>query len=136
MKKIEAVGLALYDDDHTIFVAQRPKGKALEDKWEFPGGKLEVGESIKECIHREIQEELCIQATLTHYLGKRTFVYNYGVVTLHLFMGITKEKEAITLVEHQDGKWVKPNDLSLLDMPEVSLPFIGEIEKILRDLRP
>lgn len=134
MKKIEAVGIALYDEERRIFVAQRPKGKALEDKWEFPGGKMETGESIEACIIREIQEELCVEAKPTHYLGKRTFVYDYGEVSLHLFMGILDNKENITLMEHQDARWVKANDLSLLDMPEVSIPFQDEIKKILEDL--
>lgn len=134
MKKIEAVGIALYDENHHIFVAQRPKGKALENKWEFPGGKIEEGESVEECIVREIEEELCVTPKTTHYLGKRTFGYNYGEVTLHVFMGTLKEKNNIQLLEHQDAKWVKANDLSLLDMPEVSIPFQEDIKKVLEDL--
>jgi len=53
MSRIEAVGAVLYDESGRVFMAKRPKGKALADKWEFPGGKIEPNESLEDCLHRE-----------------------------------------------------------------------------------
>ena len=128
MSSIEAVGAVLYDEDGKVFMAKRPKGKALADKWEFPGGKIEKGESLEECLHREMAEELDIKVVPRQYIGKQSHLYDYGMVTLHLFACKLDYGQKPTLLEHQDSKWVHLSQVLELDVPEIVHPFMGDIE--------
>ena len=129
---VEAVGIALFNEQKEIFLAKRPQGKVLANKWEFPGGKKEQGESIQECILREMQEELCIQVHLKEYLGKEEFHYDYGHIALHLFMGVQDKNTPIILVEHQDAKWLHVDEITNLDIAQLAFPFIPKIKKFLK----
>lgn len=130
---IEAAGIVLFDKEGKIFLAQRPKGKPLADKWEFPGGKIEKGESLQECIIREIQEELAVHVDLDRYLGFEDYQYDHGLVRLHLFMGSLSEHESIVLVEHQDATWLHVRDICSLDVPGIVHGFIPKIEEFIKN---
>lgn len=131
MSSIEAVGAVLYDYDGKIFMAKRPKGKALADKWEFPGGKIETGESLEDCLHREMNEELAIRIIPRQYIGKQSYKYDYGFVTLHLFACMLDLNQKPVLLEHQDSRWVDFSQILKLDVPEIVYPFMDDIERTL-----
>jgi 8-oxo-dGTP diphosphatase len=116
---------ALVDADGRVLIAQRPEGKQLAGLWEFPGGKVEKGETPEECLIRELREELGIE-TQTACLAPLTFA-SHGYDHFHLLMplyvcrrfsGIPEPKEAQAL------KWVKPNRLRDYPMPPADAPLI------------
>lgn len=130
MKTVLVSAVALIDRDGRVLLAQRPEGKSMAGLWEFPGGKIEQGETPEAALVRELYEELGIQ-TWNSCLAPLTFA-SHSYEDFHLLMplfacrkweGIPHPKEGQTL------KWVKPMDLRNYPMPEADIPLIP----ILRD---
>ena len=122
--------VALVDKDGRVLLAQRPEGKSMAGLWEFPGGKVETGETPETALIRELHEELGIK-TWDSCLAPLSFA-SYTYETFHLLMplficrkweGIAQPKEGQTL------KWVFPKDMRDYPMPPADLPLIP----ILRD---
>lgn len=116
---------ALIDTDGRILIAQRPEGKSLAGMWEFPGGKVEEGETPEQALIRELNEELGIETKET-CLAPLTFA-SYSYEKFHLLMplyicrrfwGVPQPKEGQTL------KWVKARNLRDYDMPPADEPLI------------
>ncbi len=125
-KKIVLVAAcALIDTDGRILLAQRPEGKNLAGLWEFPGGKVESGETPEDALIRELQEELGI-TTKHACLAPLTFA-SYAYEKFHLLMPlyICRRYEGIARsMEGQALKWVKPKDLRSYPMPPADEPLI------------
>lgn len=131
MTKIILVSaVALIDVEGRVLLTQRPEGKSMAGLWEFPGGKIEPGESPETALVRELDEELGIQ-TWNSCLAPLTFA-SHAYDDFHLLMplfacrkwdGIPQSREGQTL------KWVRANDLRNYDMPPADIPLIP----ILRD---
>lgn len=104
------VTAAIIRKDGKFLICQRPRGKNCELLWEFPGGKIEPGETGEQCIVREIQEELCV--TL-HVLRKFTdVVYEYPDRTVHLHFYITEiESGELVRKEHNAFAWITKEDI-------------------------
>lgn len=92
-------------------------------KWEFPGGKVDHGESTEECLQREIVEELGIQVGIEKRLPSTTHDYPTFSVTLYPFV-CSIESGEIVLHEHATVTWLPPDDLHTLDWAEADLPVI------------
>jgi len=128
MKRIEVVaGIIFYQDQ--ILCVQRPKNKLnyISEKFEFPGGKIEDGETKKEALHRELLEELNISTNIKSlYL---TVVHEYPdfELTMHSFICEVETKE-LTLVEHIDQKWLTPKVLKTLDWAAADIPIVNKLE--------
>ena len=130
MKLILVSAVALIDRDGRVLIAQRPEGKSMAGLWEFPGGKIEGGETPEQALIRELYEELGIE-TLSSCLAPLTFA-SHRYSEFHLLMplfvcrkwdGIPKSKEG------QNLKWVYVNKLKDFPMPAADIPLIA----ILRD---
>lgn len=132
-KKIVLVAAcALIDTDGRILLAQRPEGKNLAGLWEFPGGKVESGETPEDALIRELQEELGI-ITKHACLAPLTFA-SYAYDKFHLLMPlyICRRYEGIARsMEGQALKWVKPKDLRSYPMPPADEPLIPFLMDIL-----
>ena len=116
---------ALVDADSRILLAQRPEGKALAGLWEFPGGKVEPGETPEQTLIRELEEELGI-VTKPACLAPLTFA-SHGYERFHLLMPlyICRRFEGIPRpLEGQVIKWVRPSDLRSYPMPPADEPLI------------
>ena len=130
MKTVLVTAVALIDRDGRVLLAQRPEGKSMAGLWEFPGGKVEGGETPEAALVRELHEELGIE-TWNSCLAPLTFAshtYDDFHVLMPLFAcrkwnGIVQPKEGQTL------KWVYPKDFSNYPMPPADIPLIP----ILRD---
>ena len=122
-KLINVVCVILEDGEGRIFVARRPEGKALAGGWEFPGGKIEAGETPERALEREIQEELEIQIEVGKALTASSYDYDFGTVVLHPFRANILSG-VINLTEHPEGRWVSRKDLSNLNWVPADIPIM------------
>lgn len=123
---------ALVDTDNRILLAQRPEGKSLAGLWEFPGGKVEAGETPEETLVRELEEELGI-TTKVACLAPLTFA-SHTYETFHLLMPlyICRRYEGIPHGrEGQAIKWVKAKALREYPMPPADEPLIPVLQDLL-----
>ncbi|MET3856357.1 8-oxo-dGTP diphosphatase [Rhizobium sp. OAE497] len=132
-KKILLVAAcALIDSDGRILLAQRPEGKSLAGLWEFPGGKVEPGETPEECLVRELEEELGIR-TKVACLAPLTFA-SHSYDTFHLLMPLYVCRRYEGIPQSREGqalKWVKPMQLRDYPMPPADEPLIPMLQDLL-----
>jgi 8-oxo-dGTP diphosphatase len=130
MKTLLVSAVALIDADGRVLLAQRPEGKSLAGLWEFPGGKVEPGETPEAALIRELKEELDID-TWSSCLAPLTFA-SHSYDDFHLLMPLfacRKWQGTVRSVEGQQLAWVRPGALKDYPMPPADLPLIP----ILRD---
>lgn len=122
--------LVLSDPAGTILAVCRPEGKALGGLWEFPGGKVEPGETPELCLRREIREELGIG--LPRELQALTPVdhtYAFGAIRLLPYLARMPQRPGLELREHAALRWLFPEEWPLLSWAPADLPLCREIEK-------
>lgn len=127
MKKIEVVA-AIIKHDNTILCAQRGKNKLeyISEKYEFPGGKIELGETKKVALKRELIEELNIKPVIGDLFLSVVHQYPDFELTMHSFICEVDTKE-LTLTEHISHKWLKKEELHILDWAEADLPIVEKL---------
>src|SRR5271165_4837578 len=123
---------ALVDVDGRVLIAQRPEGKQLAGLWEFPGGKLEPGETPEEALIRELKEELDIEVAQA-CLAPFVFA-SHAYDSFHLLMPLwlcRRWTGAPRAVEHQALAWVKPQRLADYPMPPADEPLVAHLRDFL-----
>lgn len=120
------VACAIIHKDGLILATQRPATASLPLKWEFPGGKLEPGETVEACLLRELREELDISVRICRQLEPLIHAYPDLTVTLYPFHCDQPTGE-LTLHEHQAACWLPPDRLHTLDWAEADLPLIATL---------
>lgn len=125
------VAVALVDPDGRVLLAQRPEGKSMAGLWEFPGGKVETGETPEQALIRELAEELAI-AVKEACLAPLTFAsHTYAAFHLLMPLYVCRRWDGTPTARHHAAlKWVRPRDMRDMAMPEADLPLIP----MLRDL--
>ena len=108
MKKIEVVAAIIYKDG-AYFATQRGYGE-FEGMWEFPGGKIEPGESRESALKREIQEELGIDININKFLCTTEYDYPSFHLTMHCYICCIASGE-IELREHKSARWLRSEEL-------------------------
>lgn len=124
MKTIE-VAAAIIVKDNKVFATQRGYGE-FKDGWEFPGGKLEPGESAREALAREIREELDVDIRVEKLLETVEYDYPEFHLTMHCFICELLSEE-IVLKEHEDARWLKEEELDTVDWLPADVGVIGKI---------
>ncbi len=130
MKTVLVSAVALIDADGRVLLTQRPEGKSMAGLWEFPGGKVEVGETPEAALIRELQEELGID-TWQSCLAPLTFA-SHSYDDFHLLMPLFACRKWEGTPHSKEGqvlKWVRVNEMRSYPMPEADIPLIP----ILRD---
>ena len=128
---ILVAAVALIDADGRVLLAQRPDGKAMGGLWEFPGGKVEAGETPEAALIRELREELAIE-TVSSCLAPLTFA-SHSYDDFHLLMPLfacRRWQGQPQAIEHQALRWVRPMRLADYPMPPADVPLVA----MLRDL--
>lgn len=115
-------------NDGKVLAAQRPLNKNMGGFWEFPGGKIEHGESPQEALQREIKEELECDISVREYITTTSFFNGVNLIELSTFV-CSLEKQALTLKEHIQVKWLKPQELGYINWAPADIKTVEIIKK-------
>jgi 8-oxo-dGTP diphosphatase len=132
MKIVLVSACALVDADNRILLAQRPAGKSMAGLWEFPGGKVEAGETPEDALIRELQEELGIVTWATCLAPLSFASHRYDDFHLLMPLYICRKWDGIARSqENQNLKWVKAKQLRDYPMPPADEPLIPALIDLL-----
>lgn len=121
------VTAAIIEKNGKILIAKRKKGTYLENKWEFPGGKLKSNESEKECLKRELKEEFGIETEIGEFIAESDF--NYGEKRVRLLGFRAKYISGqFQLNAHDEIKWISIEDFDKFDFADADIPIINKIK--------
>lgn len=115
---------ALIEREGRVLIAQRPPHKHLPLKWEFPGGKVEPGESVEAAIVREIQEELGCRIVVTRPLPRSTHAYAVVIEMIPFVCRLAPDSPEPHTLEHLDLRWVTLVELPAFDLAPADLPVV------------
>ena len=124
---ITLVTAALIKHNNTILIAQRKQNDLLGGYWEFPGGKIEDGESPEECLARELYEELGTTADITKFFTETTYEYEHGTIRLLAFAAIVKDPSQMRLTDHERIAWVSPENLLSYRLAPADIAIAKEV---------
>ncbi len=128
MKTVLVSAVLLIDPDGRVLLAQRPEGKSMAGLWEFPGGKVEPGETPEAALIRELHEELGIE-TWQSCLAPMAFA-SHSYADFHLLMPLFACRKWNGIVQPREGQglaWVRPEKLADYPMPPADIPLIPQI---------
>ena len=131
-KMILVSAVALVDADGRVLIATRPVGKSMAGLWEFPGGKVEIGETPETALVRELREELGVE-TENSCLAPIGFA-SHSYEDFHLLMPLFVCREYMgvpTPKEGQELKWEYPHALGGYNMPDADIPLVAQLRDIL-----
>lgn len=128
MKTIEVVA-AIIQHERKILATQRGYGD-FKDGWEFPGGKMEPGETMQQAIIREIQEELGVTISPTKLVTTVEYDYPTFHLTMHCLLSTVVEGE-IKLIEHEDAKWLTKETLDSVEWLPADIEVVEKLKQLL-----
>lgn len=134
-KKTVPVVCAILQDKDRVLVARRPMDKLLGGLWEFPGGKVDPGESPEDALHRELMEELGCTVRILATLPAFDHEYDWCIVHLHPYVvRLSSSSTPPQALEHLDLRWVDSTEILGLEsaMAPADLPLIFEVSRLLR----
>ena len=126
MKKVTA---AILIKDGLFLIAKRKNSDKLANKWEFPGGKIENGETAEECLKREIEEEFKINVRVGDFFGESIYHYPHAEIQLLAYWTYW-EGGNIESTAHEEYKWVSSDELDYYDFAPADIPFVRRLKEI------
>ena len=129
MKQIEVVAAIIVDSENRIFATQRGSGD-WKDWWEFPGGKIEPGETPEQALKREIWEELETRIVVEQFLQTVEWDYPKFHLTMHCFF-CHIESGSLTLKEHEAARWLAPDELDSVQWLPADWEVIARLKELL-----
>lgn len=125
-KTVHVVGAIIENEMNEIFCALRSPKMSLANYWEFPGGKIEAGETPEQALEREIKEEFSCSIEVREKVEDTTYEYEKVIVRLETYKAKLVAGKPITL-EHADAKWVKRDEISKLNFAPADIPAVNKI---------
>ena len=126
MKQIEVVAAIIHDDQGRIFATQRGYGE-WKDWWEFPGGKMETGETPEEALQREIWEELETRIVVERFVETVEWDYPQFHLTMHCYL-CHVESGHLELKEHEAAKWLNKDELESVNWLPADRELVRKLE--------
>jgi len=123
------VTAGIIERDGKFLITKRKKGGPLENKWEFPGGKIEAEETAEECLCRELEEEFGIITKVKSFVAESIFDYSDQTIRL-LGYHVEYLSGEFVLNAHDEIRWVSKHEFSEFDFAEADLPLIEEILRL------
>mgnify|MGYP001309531821 CR=1 FL=1 len=127
-KSVHVVGAIIENEKGEIFCALRGPEMSLPNYWEFPGGKIEEGETPQEALAREIDEEFNCSIEVGEKVEDTTYEYEKVIVRLETYMAKLIKGQPIAL-EHADTKWVPRKEMSKLNFAPADIPAVEKLVK-------
>ena len=124
------VTAAVIEKDGKILIAKRRIGDRHGGRWEFPGGKIDVGETPEECLKRELKEELGIEAEVGEFICASTFKYMFVPLELLVYK-VRHISGKFRALDHDELKWVEPSELAKYDFVKADVKVV---KKLMRDI--
>jgi 8-oxo-dGTP diphosphatase len=129
---VHVAAAALVDFDRRVLIAQRPQGKAMAGLWEFPGGKVEDGETPEYALMRELEEELAVETRPCCFSPIAFASHRYESFHLLMPLFICRVWRGTPQArEHQALKWLRPADMFDYPMPAADIPLVSALRDLL-----
>ena len=128
MRTIEVVAAVIVDGEDRILATQRGYGD-MKDGWEFPGGKMEAGETPQQALRREIAEELAVDIEVGDLLGTVEWDYPKFHLTMHCYWCRVMDGKQLSLLEHEASRWLTRNQLWSVEWLPADCEVVRLIEK-------
>ncbi len=128
---IAVVAIALINANDEVMVAQRGPHESFAGQWEFPGGKIEPGETPQAALAREMCEELGFEVPLGKSLGRHQHAYETFTVEIEVFVG-RYQQQTFRLTDHSAIRWMPIEDLERWPLAAADIPFVAKIRDYLR----
>ena len=125
---LKEVTAAILRNNNKVLIAQRAASDRLSLKWEFPGGKVEPGETCEECLAREIKEELGIDIRVDGFFDECLYTYPNGQILLKAYFS-TWIGGNLVPTEHADHKWVHIHELDQFDFAPADIPLVERLRR-------
>lgn len=132
MKKVDVVGAVIFNEKSEVLCALRSQNMSLPGLWEFPGGKIEPGETPQECLVREIQEELNCTIQVGELVADAAHEYPTVIVRLITYTATITEGTPIPS-EHEKLIWLPLTQLHTLEWAPADLPTLDELRKLISE---
>jgi len=123
---MQIVTAGIIEKDGKFLIAKRKAGKCLGSKWEFPGGKLEEGETHEDCLKRELMEELNIDTAIGEFFCSNDFACTDIAIRLFAYKAEYISGE-IKIVDHDEYKWVTANEFKNYEFVEPDIPIVNKL---------
>lgn len=134
-----SIACIAFDEERKVFVAHRNPVGQMGNRWEFPGGKVEEGETDQEAIVREFKEEFGVEVKVGPAITETFFKHNDDIVALHayqIFLPHNGLDEKFVLTEHTEYKWVELSEIPTLDFVDSDMLIFPAVAKYLADSIP
>lgn len=126
MRKMPKVTAAIIEKEGKILIARRKKGDSMADKWEFPGGEIEPGETPEECLKRELFEEFGIDVEVGEFIGSSRALRSPHSIELMAYR-VSHISGEFKLSAHEETRWVLPSELNGYDFTEADRMIIKKL---------
>lgn len=133
MKKHYEVVSAIFIENDKVFCCKRKNGGECSLKWEFPGGKIELGETKEQALKREIREELDAEIEINRYLNTIKYEYKTFILTMHNYL--CSFKTNYRLVEHTDCAFCTIEQMKKMDFAEADFQMFDLIEETIKNIK-
>ena len=128
---MQTVTAAILMKDGKVLIAQRMRGDRLAYKWEFPGGKMEDGETPEQCLAREMREEFGIIVAVAEFFAESLYEYEHGAIRLKAYITDWLGGE-FRPTAHRDYRWVSISDLAAFDFAPADIPLVAKLKESLQ----